>query len=69
MEEKNGIATAINALGMRIAELEEELRFAKMTSEMYEGNAKRSEEECEQLKKKLRSVETYIDNATRSKEE
>lgn len=69
MEEKNGISIAINALGEKIAELEESLRFAKMTNEMSEERAKRSEEECERLKKRLRSVEMYVDNATRSKEE
>ena len=61
MEEMKGIATAINALGNTIAQLEQDLYYERLCKENAEKRSIQLAAENEQLVKKLSAVESYID--------
>ena len=61
MEEMKGIATAINALGNTIAQLEQDLYYERLCKENAEKRSIQLAAENEQLVKKLNAVESYID--------
>lgn len=61
MEEMKGMTSAINALGNRIAELEQALYYEQLCRENAEKRAADLKVENESLAKKVRAVEAYIE--------
>lgn len=65
MEEKNGLATAINALGEKIIELERSVSYERYTKEEAErtllARISELEKENNHLHEKLNAVHKYVE--------
>lgn len=68
MEEMKGMAIALSVLGEKIANLEEELRYARLCKGSAETTAAAAMEENKMLHAKLNSVEAFMEKETLKEE-